>query len=100
MNIHYEYHEVSAIQRLESLLADKLEKLEHKYDFIVSADVYFKKGNTSNPELDKICSVRLYIPGPDLFAESSASTFEASIAKVVIELRSQLQKRKEKIKTH
>lgn len=100
MNIHYEYHEVAGSQRLESLLAEKLEKLEHKYDFITSADVYFKKGKTNSPESDKICSVRLSIPGPTLFAESSAPTFEASIAKVVTELRSQLQKRKEKIKSH
>jgi len=43
MNIHFEYHEVAASQRLEEFLTERLEKLEGKYDFIVSADVYFKK---------------------------------------------------------
>lgn len=100
MNINFEYHDVSASTRLESFLAEKLEKLESKYDFIISADVYFKTENSSNPESGKICSVRLSTPGPVIFAESSAATFEAAIAKVISELRTQLQKRKEKMKTH
>lgn len=100
MNINFEYHEVAASPRLEALLAEKLNKLEAKYDSIVSADVYFKKENSSNPEKGKICSVRLSVPGTNIFAESSNATFEAAIAKVITELRSQLQKRKEKLKAH
>lgn len=100
MNIHFEYHEVSASPRLEGFLAERLEKLETKYDFITSADVFFKKENSSNPEAGKICSVRLNTPGPIIFAESSTATFEASIAKVISELRTQLQKRKDKMKSH
>ena len=100
MNIHFEYHDVAASQRLETLLTEKLNKLENKYDFIISADVYFKKQNSSNPEIGKICSVRLGTPGPTLFAEGSTATFEASIAKVITELGSQLQTRKEKLKQH
>lgn len=100
MNINFEYHEVAASPRLESFVAEKLNKLESKYDAIVSADVYFKKENSSNPELGKICSVRLAMPGPTIFAETSSGSFEASVAKVVTELRSQLQKRKEKLNAH
>ncbi|CAM3401877.1 ribosome hibernation-promoting factor, HPF/YfiA family [Aequorivita lipolytica] len=100
MNINFEYHEVAASPRLEGLVTEKLNKLESKYDSIVSADVYFKKENTTNPEIGKICSVRLGMPGPTIFAETSTGSFEASIAKVITELRSQLQKRKEKLKAH
>lgn len=99
MNINFQYHEVSGSARLETMLSEKLEKLEKKYDFIVDADVYFKKENASDPDGRKICSVRLNTPGPVVFAESSTSAFEASVAKVVTELRSQLQKRKDKMKT-
>ena len=97
MNINFEYHEVAASPRLEAFITEKLEKLEGKYDSIVIADVYLKKENTSNPENGKICSVRLNMPGPDIFAESSNASFEAAIAKVMGELRTQLQKRKEKL---
>lgn len=100
MNIHFEYHDVAASHRLEGLVTERLNKLENKYDFIVGADVYFKKQKSSNPETSKICSIRLGTPGPTLFAEVAAATFEASVAKVVTELGSQLQTRKEKLKQH
>lgn len=100
MNIHFEYHDVAASPRLEAFIAEKLNKLESKYDFIISADVYFKTQKSSNPEESKICSVRLGTPGPTLFAESASVSFEASIAKVITELGSQLQTRKEKLKQH
>ncbi|MGO3183107.1 MAG: ribosome hibernation-promoting factor, HPF/YfiA family [Aequorivita sp.] len=100
MKINFEYHDVAASERLEAFVAERLNKLETKYDSIVSADVYFKKQNSSNPELGKICNVRLSMPGPTIFAEASNSSFEASVAKVITELRTQLQKRKEKLKAH
>ncbi len=100
MNIHFEYHDVAASQRLEGLVTERLSKLENKYDFIVSADVYFKKQKSSNPEIGKICSVRLGTPGPTVFAEVASATFEASIAKVITDLGSQLQTRKDKLKQH
>lgn len=100
MNIHFDYHDVTASPRLESFISEKLNKLENKYDFIISADVYFKKENSNNPEQGKVCSVRLAAPGPTIFAESSTGTFEASVANVITELGSQLQKKKEKMKSH
>src|SRR5688572_24538999 len=100
MNINFEYHEVSASPRLEAFITEKLNKLEGKYDDIVVTDVYFKKENTSNPEEGKICTVRLSMPCTDVFAETSSASFEASVAKVITELRSQLQKRKEKLKAN
>lgn len=100
MNINFEYHEVAASPRLEAFVAEKLNKLENKYDSIVGADVYFKKENSSNPEIGKIVSVRLAMPGATIFSETSLGSFEASVAKVMTELGSQLQKRKEKLNSH
>lgn len=100
MNIHFEYHDVAASPRLEEFISEKLNKLENKYDFIIKADVYFKKENSNNPEMGKVCSVRLGTPGQTIFAETSSGTFEASIAKVNTELRSQLQRQKEKMRLH
>lgn len=100
MKINFEYHDVTASQRLEAFVAERLNKLETKYDSIIDADVYFKKQNSTNPELGKICNVRLSMPGPTIFAEASTASFEASVAKVITELRTQLQKRKEKLKAH
>lgn len=100
MNINFEYKDVSASKRLESMITEKLNKLEDKYDFMVNSDVYFKKENTSSPETGMICEVRINIPGTTLFAGSNAASFEASIAKAASDVRTQLQKKKEKMQTH
>ena len=100
MNVNFEYHDVSASDRLEILAGQKLLKLEQKYDFIVSADVYFKKENKSGNDDGKICKVRIGTPAPTLFAEDSAREFEMSIAGVMDNLKKQLQKRKDKIQAH
>lgn len=97
MNINFEYKDVSASKRLEEMATEKLEKLESKYDFIVAADVYFKKENTSTPESGMITNIRLNVPGSTLFAESDGASFEASLAKATTEVRSQLQRKKEKM---
>lgn len=100
MNINFEYHGVKASNRLEIMTADKLDKLLNKFDFVVRADVFFKKENTSEAETGMKCGIRLSSPGPRLFAESSKATFEASIADTITELERQLKKRKAKMKTH
>ena len=100
MNINFEYHDVKASPRLEEMIAKKLGKLEDKYDFIVRADVFFKKENTSTAEKGLICGVRLSAPGPLLFSESNSAKFEMSIASVMDDLERQLEKRKGKLKAH
>ena len=100
MTINFEYDDVKASARLEELATKKLEKLEDKYDFIMRADVFFKKENTSTPDTGLICNIRLSAPGPRLFAESNNAKFEVSIAASVDELERQLEKRKGKMKTH
>jgi len=100
MNINFEYHAVKASNRLEILAAEKLDKLLNKFDFVVRADVFLKKENTSQPDTGRICGIRLSTPGPRLFAESSNATFEASIVESVTELGRQLDRRKAKMKTY
>lgn len=100
MNVNFEYHNVSASDRLEILVAQKLSKLENKYDFVVSSDVYFKKEKNSGNDQGNICKVRLNTRGPVIFAETATGDFEASISGVMVSLKKQLQKRKEKMQTH
>lgn len=100
MNINFEYDDVKASNRLEIMAASKLGKLLDKFDFIVRADVFFKKENTSSPDTGLICNIRLSAPGPRLFAEASNASFEASIAESVSDLERQLEKRKAKMKSH
>jgi putative sigma-54 modulation protein len=100
MNINFEYHNVSASQRLEALATEKLNKLENKYNFIVAGDVYFKRENTSTPHTGMICEIRLNVPGTTIFAQSNNSAFESALAKATDEVKQQLQKKKEKMQTY
>lgn len=100
MNINFEYKDVSASRRLEAMVEEKLNKLEEKFDFIVSMDVYFKAENTSSDQSGKIIEIRANVPGKTLFAETSQGTYEAAIAKVSGEIQTQLQKKKEKMQSY
>lgn len=99
MDINFEYDGVKASLRLEQLAGKKIEKMVDKYDFIVRADIFFKKENTSEHDTGKICNIRLSLPGPRLFAEASTASYEASIAEAADDLERQLSKRKEKMKS-
>lgn len=100
MNINFEYDHVKASPRLEEFTTKKLQKLLDKYDFIVRSDVFFQFENTSEPDSGKICKIRLSVPGPRLFAESSQKEFDQSVSEVVDDLRRQLKKKKEKMKSY
>ncbi|WP_411030661.1 HPF/RaiA family ribosome-associated protein [Spongiimicrobium sp. 3-5] len=100
MNINFEYDGVAASNRLEILAAKKLGKLFDKYHFIIRADVLWKTENTSSPKTGMICSIRLSLPGPRLFAEGNSAGFEAALAESLGDLERQLRKRKEKMKSY
>ena len=100
MNTNFEYHDITASERLEEFTENKLETLFNRYEFITRADIFFKKENTSSDETGMKCGIRLSAPGPRLFAESSHDTFEQSVTETVNELKRQLEKRKAKMKSY
>ncbi|MCG2461299.1 ribosome-associated translation inhibitor RaiA [Flavobacteriaceae bacterium F89] len=100
MTIHFEYDDVKASERLEDMVTKRLNKLLDKFDFLVKADVFFRRENTSSPDTGRICNIRLSLPGPLLFAEASNGSFEASIAESIDDLERQLRKRKGKMQSH
>jgi len=100
MTTNFEYHDVTASERLETFTKKKLEPVFNRFEFVTRADIFFKTENTSSDETGMKCGIRLSAPGPRLFAESSHENFEHSVAETVDELLRQLQKRKEKMKTY
>ena len=100
MNYSFEYNDVAASAALEDFTREQLDKLVHKYDFIVRADIFFKTENTSSDETGKSAGIRLSAPGPRLYANHSSKSFHESVKEVMRELNIQLKKRKEKMKSH
>ena len=96
MNIVFEYVNISASDRLEELVRKKLTKLSEKYPFIVRADVFFKKENSSDNR-GRICEIRLSVPGPRIFAASNEKSFEKAISETIRDIKDQLERRKGKM---
>jgi len=96
MEIIFEYHDVTASERLEDFATEKLNKLGKKYDMVIRADVFFKQENTSSDETGMICNIRLSLPGPRIFAEASHDNFNSSVQESVKDLEKQLEKIKSK----
>ncbi|MFD0975290.1 HPF/RaiA family ribosome-associated protein [Salinimicrobium gaetbulicola] len=83
----------------EQLVQRKLDKLENKFDWIISADVFFKEEKSTNGN-GKVCAIELSLPGPKIHASSNEASFEAAAAECVKDIEKQLKKRKAEMQTH
>lgn len=99
MEAIFEFVNLEKSQNLEAFTQKKLDKIENKYNWIVRANVYFKKDENQKPR-GYITEIRLSAPGPEIFAQSNENSFEASIAETVSDIERQCSKRKAKMSTH
>lgn len=99
MTVNFQYVDMSPSESLNDYTREKLDKLFDKYEFLISAEVHFKI-NRKDHEKGKICNIKLSLPGPQIFATSDESNYEAAAKKVVNELESQLERRKATFQTH
>lgn len=95
MNINISSVHFKTDQKLESFIADKVEKLNKVYDNILGADVTLKLENTEKPE-NKTSEIRMKIRGNDAIASKTAKSFEEATDLSVEALKKQLKKIKEK----
>lgn len=99
MTVNFQYVGVDVSETLSAFTEEKLKKLFNKYDFLISATVYFKQDDNKH-DTGKICNIELSLPGPRIFATSTEKTFEVAVRETLSDLDRQLQKRKEAFKTH
>jgi putative sigma-54 modulation protein len=95
MQIEIRSIDFTAKPELVAFLTEKVNALSHFNDRIIAADVHFKLEKSSDGE-NKICEIKLIVPGNDLFAERHSSTFEEAIVEVIEALQKQLRKEKTK----
>ena len=91
-------HNVTLTKAIEDHLVIRLEKLDHMDARAVDARVTLEQDHRRLPEKKFTCSIRLAMPGPDLFAEDAESDLYAAIDLVVKKLEQQLRKRHNKRK--
>ncbi|HEY3855515.1 MAG TPA: ribosome-associated translation inhibitor RaiA [Verrucomicrobiae bacterium] len=91
-------HNVTLTQSIEEHTLSRIEKIEHLDRFVTSARVTFEHNHLKVPERQFSCSIRLAVPGPDLFAEASETDLYAAIDIVSKKIEQQLRKRHNKYK--
>ena len=94
MQITIQTPDFKADQKLLDLANEKIEKLGRFSDRIHDATVTLKLDKSETKE-NKICEIRMGIPGNDLFASKQCKTFEEALAKAVDAIKSQIDARKE-----
>lgn len=83
-------------EALESFIREKLGKLKPDQNIIRANVTLFMGPDRATP--NDYCEIRLEIPGNDLFAKESASSFEQSADECINKLQGMLRKAKEKMK--
>ena len=98
MMIAIQYVQMPTSESMNKIVEKKLNKLAKKYDWLIRAQVHFKKENGVGDV--KICEIELSAPGPRIFARSSSNDFEKSLAETIKELDGQLRKKKTIMQKH
>jgi putative sigma-54 modulation protein len=92
-------HNVTLTKAIEDHILTRIEKLEHFDRWAINARVTLEHDSTRAPGREFKCSMRLCVPGPDLFAEDSEGDLYAAIDMVTKKIEQQIRKRQGKFKT-
>ena len=81
---------------LTGFIQEKVEKLSNYYSEIISIDISLRVSN-SNTKENKVCDLRLAIPGNDILASVQCKTFEEAVLAVVEIIKNRIKRKKSKI---
>lgn len=99
MEAIYQFVNLERSEALQDFTQQKLNKLDRKFDQIISAEVHFRKLEEKTNK-NYLCNISLSVPGPTIFAESENDSFEAAVAECVQEINRQLTKKKEQMRSY
>ena len=96
MTIKIQSVHFDADKKLVEFIQERIDKLNHYYDGIISSDVTLridKSGDATN----KVAEIKLHIPGNDLFVKKQCKSFEEAVDNSLDALKMQVKKHKEKV---
>lgn len=99
MEINVQFLKMPTSESLEAFVQKKLVKLAKKYEWLIRAEVFYKLENDTTGKA-KICDIRLSMPGPIIFATTSAESFEAATDETLRDIEKQLKRRKGEMKPY
>jgi putative sigma-54 modulation protein len=98
MNMILSTHNLTFTEAINDHIISRIKKLEHLDRFAIDARVTLEHDKTKAPERQFSCSIRLSVPGPDLFAEDVEGDLYAAIDLVAKKIEQQIRKRRSKFK--
>ena len=96
MQINIQTNGFNAKANLKVYINEKIGKLSRYYSEIIAGKVTLRLNNSDTKE-NKLCEIRLAIPGNDLMASSHCRTFEEAVLNAVEILQGQIRRKKAKI---
>jgi putative sigma-54 modulation protein len=96
MNVNIQSVHFDADKKLIGFINEKVNKLEHFFEGIVTSDVTLKIDKSSDTQ-NKIAEIKMQLKGADLFAKKQCKTFEEAVDTASEALRSQITKHKDKL---
>ncbi len=98
MNIIIKSVDFKAGKALEAFIKNKVSKLFRQCGGIIRANVMLRKGESKSPE-NKLCEIRLVVPGYDHFVKKSTGEYYKSVSQSVNVLQEILRRNKTKVFT-
>ena len=86
-----------ADKKLVEFIQERIDKLTHFYDGIITSDVILRVDKSSEAE-NKVAEIKVHIAGNDLFVKKQCKSFEEAVDTSIEALKIQVKKHKEKIK--
>ncbi|HET6992919.1 MAG TPA: ribosome-associated translation inhibitor RaiA [Bacteroidia bacterium] len=97
MNIQIQSIHFTADSKLLGFVNEKVGKLTHFYDGIISSEIFLRLDNSEN-STNKVAEIKLNVPGNDLYVKRQCKTFEEAIDTGISALSKQVKRYKEKQK--
>jgi putative sigma-54 modulation protein len=91
-------HNVTLTKAIEDHILSRVNQLEHLDRFAIDARVILEHDTTKATDKQFKCSMRLAMPGPDLYAEDWETDLYAAIDLVSKKIEQQIRKRHNKYK--
>ena len=99
MQVNTQTVNFNANGELMIFLQNRVNKLEHFYDKVISSDVYLKVQKTSGKE-NKIVEIKVNVPRDNFMVKKQCKSFEEAINSACSSLERRLIKRKQKQRLH
>jgi putative sigma-54 modulation protein len=98
MNLIVSTHNVTLTKAIEDHIISRTTKLEKLHRYAVNTRVILEHDKTKAPDKQFSCSIRLAVPGPDLFAQDVEGDLYAAIDLVTKKIEQQIRKQHNKHK--